>query len=207
MNFSWRFVEEHLSSSGPGETYFSLFLTHCFSSLRFHACKEQQSTCPLGLPCCNGLPATHYSYKVSANHTIDRVIPPIWNSLPQLVVWMSKVQVSVFSLVGWGTCCLWGSYWEPCSFSTSFAFFLVFIRHRLNRKKKSATLRRNTDAEWLNDFLPFETPFGTLTLCFVELCFAMLCCIFVVQVKTVTSDTKVGCKMGSLRLWTLMEYQ
>lgn len=116
---------------------------HCFSSLRFHACKEQQSTCPLGLPCCNGLPATHYSYKVSANHTIDRVIPPIWNSLPQLVVWMSKVQVSVSSLVGWGTCCLWGSDWEPCSFSTSLAFFLVFIRHRLNRKKICYTEKKH----------------------------------------------------------------
>lgn len=39
-----------------------------------------------------GLPTTDCSYKASANHPIDPVIPPIWSSLPRWAISMSKAQ-------------------------------------------------------------------------------------------------------------------
>lgn len=76
-------------------------------------------TFPMGLAWCNGLPTACYSYKASANHTIDPVIPPISNSLPRWAVSMNKVQVSSSSLVRRGTWCLWGGDWDLGAFSTS----------------------------------------------------------------------------------------
>lgn len=198
---------------------------HCSATLGLHAWKEQcPPPCPRGLAWCNGLPATHYSYKVSANHTIDPVIPPIWNSLPQLAVSMSKVQVSVSppaSLCRPPPAChpVSGEVIETCVPSPhhSLVFFLVFIRHRLHGKEKSVAPRRNANADRLIDLLPFW-----LLLCgapaarFVEFCCAVMCCIFlflsarvcVAHVEVVTSVNSGGNARGwSLRLGTLMEYQ
>lgn len=153
-------------------------LMHWSATLGLHAWKEQcPPPCPWGLAWCNGLPATHYSYKVSANHTIDPVIPPIWNSLPQLAVSMSKVQVCFSPSARHPVS---GEVIETCVPSPhhSLVFFLVFLCHRLHGKEKSVAPRRNANADRLIDLLPFW-----LLLCgapaarFVELCCAVMCCI------------------------------
>lgn len=124
---AWRFSGE------TGRCNFAR-ATLCFLSLPPTPCTERAmpSLCPMGLAWCNGLPTTHYSYKVSANHTIDPVIPPIWNSLPRLAVSMSEDRVPAslpasFPVVLPATRCLWGGDWDLCNLSPSQLCFLFGI--------------------------------------------------------------------------------
>lgn len=154
--------------------------------------RSNSPPCPLGLAWCNGLPTTRYSYKASANHTIDLVIPPIWNSLPQWAVSMKKVLVSVCSLVRWGTWCLWGGDWDLCAFSTSQPHFLFSI-HLPQTPQESLPCWEQTQMEngWSTSF----SLTGSLRnccvmlflLCWLVLCYVVgLCFSFFVQVKSVT---------------------
>lgn len=118
----------------------TLLVQHCASlappPLRspLPPCTERAmpSLSPMGLAWCNGLPTTHYSYKVSANHTIDPVIPPIWDSLPRLAVSMSEARVSAslpasFPVVLPAFRCLWGGDWDLRNLSPSQLCFLFGI--------------------------------------------------------------------------------
>lgn len=166
--------------------------------------------CPLGLAWCNGLPTTRNSCKASANHTIDPVIPPIWNSLPRWAVSMNKVQVSVSSPVRWGTWRLWGGDWDLRAFSTSQPRCLFSIQPPQTPQE---SLPRGEQTQMENGWstsLPFDCFFVGLLSCVV------LCCVFfiyffivvVVQVKIVTSVQRTGMQeRRSLEMWTLMEYQ
>lgn len=152
----------------------AFFLLHTFSSLGLHAWKEQQPPCPLGLAWCNGLPTTHNSYKASANHTIDPVIPPIWNSLPRWAVSMNKVQVSVSSLVRWGARCLWGGDWDLCAFSTSQPCSLFSIQPPQTPQE---SLPRREQTQMWNGWSTSFPLTATLWDCCAELSCVVLCCV------------------------------
>lgn len=180
--------------------------------------------CPMGLAWCNGLPTTHYSYKVPANHTIDPVIPPIWNSLPRLAVSMSEDRVAASLLASFPSSSplaaasgevieTYVTYPQP-----SFVFFLVFIRRRLHREK---SVRRNAKRQkkrkkknqtgWSTSFpLTVSLCNFSAVLCWVLLCHDVLQVLFFVYACRALSHqwAKVGMRARwSLRLGTLGEYQ
>lgn len=177
------------------------------SSLGILAMTKQQPLCLLGSAPYDGLPTTHYSYTVSANHTIDPVIPPIWNSLPQLAVSVSKVQVSVSfpicqRLLSLGR---WLRPVYPLHITALLSFWYSSTINPTTTKTKS--LERWEERQMQNSWsASFHLTASVWKSC-VVLCFAVLY-FLVVQVKVVTSVHSTGMQeRWSLRWWTLMEYQ
>lgn len=132
----------------------------------------------LDLARCSDLPTTHYSYKVSTNHTIDPVIPPFFKLLNTAGI------INDWSA---GLCCfphllrhcqslLGGRGGGLCTFSNhSLAFLLVFSHHKIYQNVCNTGKRCRCDSSWR---LPYLSPllWRTPASCLFEL--LVPCCNF-----------------------------